>query len=98
MATPSGNLESMYGGSGPDGGDQPEEARVLAVIPARGGSKGILRKNLAQLDGHPLVAWSVVAAVRSSIVNRTVCSTDDEEIAAAAVRYGPKFRRSDLMR
>ena len=88
MATPSGNLESMYGGSGPDGGDQPEEARVLAVIPARGGSKGILRKNLAQLDGHPLVAWSVVAAVRSSIVNRTVCSTDDEEIAAAAVRYG----------
>jgi YrbI family 3-deoxy-D-manno-octulosonate 8-phosphate phosphatase len=88
MATPSDILVCMCGGGRPEGRDEPEAARVLAIVPARGGSKGIPRKNLALLDGHPLVAWSVVAAVGSPLVDRTVCSTDDEEIAAAAVRYG----------
>ena len=69
--------------------------RALAVVPARGGSKGLLRKNLALVDGIPLVA-RVGAVVRaSSWVDRAVVSTDDEEIAAVAVSSGLEapFRR-----
>ncbi len=54
--------------------------RVLGVIPARGGSKGIPRKNLFQLHGQPLLAYTVTAALSSHTLTRTVLSTDDEEI------------------
>ncbi len=62
--------------------------RVLAVIPARGGSKGIPRKNLALLAGKPLVAYSIEAARRSKTVERVVVSTDDPEIAGVSRHYG----------
>lgn len=61
---------------------------VLAVIPARGGSKGIPRKNLLPLVGRPLVEHSVAAALRARHVTRTVVSTDDGEIAAVAAAAG----------
>jgi CMP-N,N'-diacetyllegionaminic acid synthase len=61
---------------------------VLALIPARGGSKGIPRKNLVPLGGRPLLAWTVDAALGSRVVTRTVVSTEDEEIAAAARGLG----------
>lgn len=61
---------------------------VVAVIPARGGSKGIPRKNLMPLRGHPLVAWSIWAAREARYVTRVVVSTDDEEIAEVSRRYG----------
>ena len=61
---------------------------VVALIPARGGSKGIPRKNLAPLGGRPLLAWTVDAARESRAVTRTVVSTEDEEIAAAARGVG----------
>jgi CMP-N-acetylneuraminic acid synthetase len=54
---------------------------VLAVIPARGGSKRIPRKNLLKLDGKPLIGYSIAHAKRSKLVNRIVVSTEDEEIA-----------------
>jgi len=54
---------------------------VLTVIPARGGSKRIPRKNLLKLDGKPLISYSIAHAKRSKLVNRIVVSTDDEEIA-----------------
>jgi CMP-N-acetylneuraminic acid synthetase len=57
---------------------------VLGLIPARGGSKGIPRKNLAQVGGKPLLAWTVEAALASRELSRIVVSTDDDEIAAAA--------------
>jgi CMP-N,N'-diacetyllegionaminic acid synthase len=57
---------------------------VLGLIPARGGSKGIPRKNLAPVGGRPLLAWTVDAARAASELTRVVVSTDDEEIAAAA--------------
>ncbi len=57
---------------------------VLGLIPARGGSKGIPRKNLAVLGGRPLIAWTVDAARAASELTRIVVSTDDDEIAAAA--------------
>lgn len=61
---------------------------VLAIVPARGGSKGLLRKNIRPLAGHPLVAWPISAALAANKVTRTFCSTDDEEIAEVARQYG----------
>src|SRR5687767_10622517 len=61
---------------------------VLAIIPARGGSKGIPRKNIRLFAGYPLIAWSIAAAKRSELVTRVIVSTDDEEIAAVAREYG----------
>ena len=61
---------------------------VLALIPARGGSKSVPRKNIRNLAGHPLVAYSIATARRSRGVGRVIVSTDDEEIAAVARQYG----------
>jgi len=58
--------------------------KVLAVICARGGSKGLPRKNVLDLNGMPVIAWSVEAAHQARLVERTVLSTDDAEIIAAA--------------
>jgi CMP-N-acetylneuraminic acid synthetase len=63
-------------------------AEVLALIPARGGSKSIPRKNILPLAGHPLIAYSIAAGLASRVVSRVVVSTDDGEIAAIARRYG----------
>lgn len=61
---------------------------ILALIPARGGSKSIPRKNIRLLAGHPLLAYSIAAGLQSKHVTRTIVSTDDEEIAAVARQYG----------
>jgi N-acylneuraminate cytidylyltransferase len=63
-------------------------ARVLAIIPARGGSKGIPRKNVRPIGGKPLVARTIEAARASNRVGRVIVSTDDSEIAAVAHRFG----------
>jgi N-acylneuraminate cytidylyltransferase len=73
--------------------------RVLAVVPARGGSKGIPRKNLRLLAGKPLVAHAVEVARAAACVTRTVCSTDDPEIADVARAAGaevPFLRPAEL--
>jgi CMP-N,N'-diacetyllegionaminic acid synthase len=57
---------------------------ILGLIPARGGSKGVLRKNLAVVAGKPLLAWTVEAARAARELTDVVVSTDDDEIAAAA--------------
>jgi len=72
---------------------------VLAVIPARGGSKGLLRKNLRLLQGHPLLAYSVAAGRQAASVTRVICTTDDAEIATVARQYGaetPFLRPAEL--
>jgi N-acylneuraminate cytidylyltransferase len=61
---------------------------ILALIPARGGSKGIPRKNIRLFAGYPLIAWSIAAAKQSELVTRIIVSTDDEEIAAVAREWG----------
>jgi len=61
---------------------------ILALIPARGGSKGIPRKNIRSFAGYPLIAWSIAAAKQSQLVTRVIVSTDDEEIAAVARAWG----------
>jgi N-acylneuraminate cytidylyltransferase len=72
---------------------------VLAVIPARGGSKGIPRKNIRNFAGYPLIAWSIAAGLQTHTVSRVIVSTDDEEIAKVAREYGaetPFLRPSEL--
>lgn len=61
---------------------------VLALIPARGGSKGIPRKNIRPFAGHPLIAYSIAAARQAETVTRVIVSTDDAEIAEVARAYG----------
>lgn len=61
---------------------------VLALIPARGGSKGIPRKNIRDFAGAPLIAYSIAAGLQSQRVTRVIVSTDDEEIAAVARQWG----------
>ena len=60
----------------------------LAVIPARGGSKRIPRKNIRKFAGKPIIAWSIEAARASGCFDRILVSTDDEEIAAVAREHG----------
>ena len=71
----------------------------VAVIPARGGSKRIPRKNIKQFCGKPMLAWSIEAAKKSGLFERIICSTDDEEIAIVAREYGaetPFLRPAEL--
>jgi CMP-N,N'-diacetyllegionaminic acid synthase len=73
--------------------------RVLAVVPARGGSKGIPRKNMQLLAGKPLVVHAVETGLAAELVTRVVCSTDDPDIAEAARSAGaevPFLRPSEL--
>jgi CMP-N,N'-diacetyllegionaminic acid synthase len=65
--------------------------RILGIVPARGGSKGIPRKNLADVCGRPLIAWSIESGMRllaNGVLARCIVSTDDDEIAAVARVYG----------
>jgi CMP-N,N'-diacetyllegionaminic acid synthase len=63
------------------------EKQIIAVIPARGGSKRVPRKNLLLLRGKPLLAYSIEHAKRSRLVDRIIVSTDDDEIADVAIQY-----------
>ena len=61
---------------------------ILAIIPARGGSKGIKRKNVKLLKGKPLLAYSIEAGLNSKYVTRTVVSTEDSEIKEISLKFG----------
>ncbi len=72
---------------------------MLALIPARGGSKGLPGKNIRPLAGKPLIAHTVQAALEAESVTRVICSTDSPEIAEVAARYGaevPFLRPAEL--
>jgi YrbI family 3-deoxy-D-manno-octulosonate 8-phosphate phosphatase len=77
---------SLWTAAGRHGDESMTE--ILALIPARGGSKGIPRKNIRSFAGYPLIAWSIAAAKQSELVTRILVSTDDDEIAAVAHAYG----------
>lgn len=73
--------------------------KILAIIPARGGSKGIPGKNIKELNGKPLIAYTIEEAMKSRYVNRIIVSTDDERIADISKKYGaeiPFLRPSEL--
>jgi N-acylneuraminate cytidylyltransferase len=73
----------------------PDPTSVLALIPARAGSKSIQRKNLLQLAGKPLLAHTIAHALGASLIGRVIVTTDSEEIADVARSYGAEapFRR-----
>lgn len=71
--------------------------RILALIPARGGSKGIKGKNIVDLCGKPLISYTIIHALRSKYIDRVIVSTDNEAIAKVAREYGADvpFTRPD---
>jgi len=75
-----------------------KESKVVCIIPARGGSKGIPRKNIKLLGSKPLISYTIAAALGSEKVDHVYVSTDSEEIASVAEQYGAKviLRPADL--
>lgn len=76
-----------------------DDMKILAIIPARGGSKGIKNKNLATLGGRPLIAYTISAAHESGSLDRTIVTTDSAEIAEASRSLGaevPFLRPAEL--
>lgn len=71
---------------------------VLAIIPARGGSKGVKDKNIREVDGMPLIAYSIQCAQESKLLNKVIVSTDSQKIADIAGQYGAEvqMRPEDL--
>jgi CMP-N,N'-diacetyllegionaminic acid synthase len=73
--------------------------KVIALIPARSGSKGLPNKNIRPLGGYPLIAWSIMAAKKSKLINRVIVSTDSEDYAQLAINLGaevPFLRPSEI--
>ena len=62
--------------------------KILAVIPARGGSKGIPRKNIIPVSGKPLMVWTIEASLASKYITKTLLSSDDDEILGIAEKFG----------
>ena len=71
--------------------------KITALIPARGGSKGVPRKNIKLLGGTPLISYSIKACMESNYIDRIIVSTEDEEIAYVAKKLGAEvpFMRPD---
>ena len=72
---------------------------MIAIIPARGGSKGLPRKNIKKLDGIPLIGYTIKAALNAKCIDKVIVTTDDEEIASIAKEYGadiPFIRPGEL--
>lgn len=67
-----------------------KDKRILAIIPARGGSKGIPHKNIVDLCGKPLISYSIEAAQKSKYIDCILVSTDDKEIQKVSLQYGAK--------
>jgi CMP-N,N'-diacetyllegionaminic acid synthase len=77
----------------------PIKEKVLAIIPARGGSKGVKRKNIKQVGGKPLIAWVIESAQKTSCIDRLILSSEDEEIIRIAEGFGCEapFVRPDTL-
>ena len=76
-----------------------KELIIDCIIPARGGSKGVPKKNIKFLDGHPLLTYSIATSCLSKNIRKTIVTTDSQEIADIAIKYGaevPYLRPSDI--
>lgn len=67
-----------------------QKKEILAIIPARGGSKGVHKKNIKILSGKPLLCYKAKASLNSKYIYRTILSTDDFQIAKIGKKYGLK--------
>jgi CMP-N,N'-diacetyllegionaminic acid synthase len=74
-----------------------EGKTILAIVPARGGSKGVPRKNIRLLAGKPLIAWTIDEAKKSRYIDRLILSSEDDEIIEVAREFGCEipFKRPD---
>lgn len=73
--------------------------KILSIIPARGGSKSVPRKNIREIDGKPLICHSILSSIKSELITRTIVSSDDDDILAIAKKYNadvPFVRPSEL--
>ncbi len=68
-----------------------DQRKRIAIIPARGGSKRIPRKNIIDFHGKPMIAWTIEAALNSDVFDRVIVSTDDPEIADISRKYGAEI-------
>jgi CMP-N,N'-diacetyllegionaminic acid synthase len=78
-----------------------KERSILALIPARGGSKGLPRKNIRPLSGKPLIAWTIEQSMKSKYLDRVIVNTEDKDIAKISKEYGaevPFIRPKELAR
>ena len=64
--------------------------KIICIIPARGGSKGLKNKNIRNVDGHPLIAYVISLAIKAKIFDTILVSTDDKKIAQISKKYGAK--------
>lgn len=71
--------------------------KIIGIIPARGGSKGIPRKNIVDLGGYPLIAWTIIRAKKSSLLDDVILTTEDQEIIYIAEQFkcSIPFKRPD---
>jgi len=65
-----------------------QDKKILAIIPARGGSKGLPGKNIKEICGHPLISWTIKQAQKSKFLDACIVSTDDTQIASVSKKYG----------
>lgn len=82
-----------------EGGKMYCKNKIVAFIPARGGSKGVKRKNIRELAGKPLIYYTITAALESKYIDRVIVSTEDEEIAKISINFGaeiPSLRPIEL--
>ena len=70
--------------------------RILAIIPARGGSKGLLRKNIYPLNGRPLITYSIEASLKSRYITKTIVSSEDEEILKVSAECGSELLKRPM--
>ena len=70
-----------------------KDKTFLAIIPARGGSKRLPRKNLLELNSKPLIAWSIQSATKSKYIDRVVVSSDDDEVLSVSQKFGAEVIR-----
>lgn len=67
------------------------DKKIIAIIPARGGSKGLPKKNILELNKKPLISWTIEKAIQSKLIDKIFVSTDSKEIAGVAERFGVKI-------
>ena len=67
---------------------EPAAMNILGITPARGGSKGMPKKNIKVISGKPLIAWTIEAAKEAKVIDRYMVSTEDEEITEISREYG----------
>lgn len=71
--------------------EETHNTKIICIIPARGGSKGVLKKNIKLIKGEPLISYTIKSAIQSKMLDKIIVSTEDEEIASISKHYGAEI-------